>query len=247
MSWAAFRSRVGTLLTVLLAALWAAPIAFVLQQVWSLEGLTATLTHTMALRWTFNSLFTSVTITLLVIVLCAPCAYAFTRLDFPGKRFLYGVFLVGLIVPREVLYVPLFILMDDLNAIDTYQGVVLPQLVAPIAIVVFRRYFDRVDGALHDAATLDGAGELRILSRIYLPLNQGVTWALAVYVFIGAWNNFFWPFLVLFSEERWTIAVGLAGDYSFVVLAIPVIIAVFAALFAQYYTNPRNTRADEAS
>lgn len=238
--------RIGTLLTALLAALWVAPVAFVLQQVASLEGLAATLTQTMALRWTANSLFTSVMITLLVIALCAPCAYAFTRLDFPGKDALYWVFLAGLIVPREVLYVPLFILMDDLNALDTYQGIILPQLVAPIAIVVFKRYFDRVDPALHDAASLEGAGEFRILSRIYLPLNQGVAWALAAYVFVGAWNNFFWPFLVVYSEEMKTIAVGLADSYSFAVLAVPVIIAVFAAFFIQYYVNPEGAKVEVA-
>ena len=237
-------SRVGTVCTVLLAALWVAPIVFFLQRVLSLGGLAETLTQTMALRWTANSLFTSLTITLVVIALCAPCAYAFTRLDFPGKGLLYWVFLAGLVVPREVLFVPQFILMDDLNALDTYQGVILPQLVAPTAIVVFRRYFDRVDGALHDAASLEGAGELRIFSRIYLPLNREVAWALAVYIFIGAWNNFFWPFLVIYSEEMKTVAVGLAGDYSFIVLAVSIIVAVLAAFFAQFYIGSQNVKAE---
>ena len=246
MNWSALTGQVGTVLTVLLAALWVAPIVFFLQRVLSLEGLTETLTHTMALRWTFNSLFTSVAITLVVIALCAPCAYAFTRLDFPGKGFLYWVLLAGIIVPREVLFVPQFILMNDLNALDTYQGIILPQLVAPIAIVVFRRYFDRVDSAFHDAATLDGAGELRILTRVYLPLNQGVTWALAVYLFVGAWNNFFWPFLVITTEEMRTIAVGLEDNYSFVILAIPVVIAVFTAVFAQFYVSSRNVKVEVA-
>ncbi len=246
MSRATRAGRIGTLSTVVLAALWVAPIAFVLQQVLSLEGLTETLTQTMALRWTANSLFTSVTITLLVIALCAPCAYAFTRLDFPGKGFLYWVFLAGLIVPREALFVPLFILMNDLNAVDTYQGIILPQLAAPIAIVVFRRYFDRVDGALHDAASLEGAGEFRILSRIYLPLNQGIAWALAIYTFIGAWNNFFWPFLVVYSEEMKPIAVGLTGNYSFVVLAVSVIVAGLVTLFAQRYISSEPTKVEVA-
>lgn len=239
-------SRIGTLLTVLLAALWVAPIVIALQQVVSLEGLAETLSQMMALRWISNSLFTSVTITLLVLVLCAPCAYAFSKLNFPGKETLYWLFLAGLIVPREVLFVPQFILMDNLNAIDTYQGIILPQLVAPVAIVVFKRYFDRIDSALHDAATIEGAGEFHIFRRIYLPLNQGTTWALAIYVFIGAWNNFFWPFLVIYSEEMKTIAVGLAGNYSFVILAITVIIAAFVAFFAQYCIRPGNVKVEVA-
>lgn len=236
--------RIGTLFTVALAALWVAPIALVLQQTVSLEALTGTLTQTMALRWTANSLFTSVTITLLVIALCAPCAYAFTKLKFPGSRLLYGVFLAGLIIPREVLFVPLFVLMNDLNALNTYQGIILPQLVAPIAIVVFKRYFDRVDSALHDAATLEGASEFRIFSRIYMPLNQGVAWALAIYVFIGSWNNFFWPFLVVYSDEMKPLTVGLADAYSFIVLVITIIVAVLAAFLAQYYFNSGTSKVE---
>lgn len=227
-------SRLGTLFTVLLAALWVAPIPLFLGQTMSLEAFGGTLTQTLALRWTANSLFIGVAITLLVIALCAPCAYAFSKLNFPGSGVLYWVFLAGLFIPREALYVPLFILMDDLNALDTYQGIMLPQLVAPIAIVVFKRYFDRVDSALHDAAIIEGASEFRIFSYIYLPLNQGIAWALAVYIFVGTWNNFFWPFLVIYSEEMKTVAVGLANAYSFVIIVITVIAAVLAVVFAQY-------------
>ena len=237
--------RISTLLTVLLAALWVAPIALILQQTVSLEALTGTLTQTLALRWTANSLFTSVTITLLVIALCAPCAYAFSKLDLPASRLLYWVFLAGLFIPREVLFVPLFILMDDLNALDTYQGIILPQLVAPIAIVVFKQYFDRVDSALHDAATIEGASEFRIFSRIYMPLNQAVAWALAIYVFIGSWNNFFWPFLVIFSDEMKPLAVGLADAYSFIVLVVTIIVAVLAAFLAQYYFNSKTLKIED--
>ncbi len=232
--------------TVLLAALWVAPIALMLQQTVSFEALAGTLTQTIALRWTANSLFTSVTITLLVIALCAPCAYAFSKLDFPGSRLLYWVFLAGLIIPREVLFVPLFVLMNDLNALDTYQGIILPQLVAPIAIVVFKQYFDRVDSALHDAATLEGASEFHIFSRIYLPLNQAVAWALAIYVFIGSWNNFFWPFLVVYSDEMKPLAVGLADAYSFIVLVVTIIVAGLAAFLAQYYFNSKILKVEEA-
>ncbi len=234
MNWPVIRSRLGTFLTVLLAAIWVLPIAFMLQQSASLEALNLTLAPPLALRWVANSAFTSVTITIFVIALCAPCAYAFSQLDFPAKEIIYWVLLVALFVPREVLFVPQFILMNDLNAIDTYQGIILPQLIAPIAILIFRRYFDRVDKALHDAATLEGAGTFQIFSRIYLPLNQEVAWALAAYIFIGAWNNFFWPFLVIYSDEMKTIAVGLAEAYSFTILAFTLGVTVLVMVVTQY-------------
>jgi ABC-type glycerol-3-phosphate transport system permease component len=163
-------------------------------------------------RWYMNSLGTSVAITALTIVLCAPCAYAVSRLEFPGKNFLFWTFMAGIMIPRDVLLVPLYILMYDFSWLNTYQGIVLPQVVAPIAILVFKQYFDRVPEELRDSAVMDGASEFRILWNIYMPVSRNVTIALAVYLFITAWNNFFWPFLVTYSETLYTLPVGLGSD-----------------------------------
>jgi ABC-type glycerol-3-phosphate transport system permease component len=163
-------------------------------------------------RWYLNSLGTSVAITGLTILLAAPCAYAFSRLEFPGKKVLFWVLMAGIMIPKEVLLVPLYILMYDVSWLNTYQGITLPQVVAPLAIFVFKQYFDRVSEELRDAAYIDGAGELRILWSIYMPLNRNVTLALGVYLFITAWNNFFWPFLVTYSEELFTLPVALGTD-----------------------------------
>ena len=163
-------------------------------------------------RWYLNSLGTSLAITALTILLAAPCAYAFSRLEFPAKRVLFWTLMAGIMIPREVLLVPLYMLMYDVNWLDTYQGIVLPQVVAPLAIFVFKQYFDRVSEELRDAAYIDGAGEVRILWSIYMPLSRNVTLALGVYLFITAWNNFFWPFLVTYSEELFTLPVALGTE-----------------------------------
>jgi ABC-type glycerol-3-phosphate transport system permease component len=163
-------------------------------------------------RWYVNSLGTSLAITGLTIFLAAPCAYAFSRLEFPAKRILFWVLMAGIMIPREVLLVPLYMLMYDVNWLNTYQGIMLPQVVAPLAIFVFKQYFDRVSEELRDAAYIDGASELRILWNIYMPLSRNVTLALGVYLFITAWNNFFWPFLVTYSEELFTLPVALGTE-----------------------------------
>lgn len=222
----------GTLTTLVWAGLWLAPIALFFARTMSLEAFTVTLRQTLVLRWILNSLMTSITVSLLVVVLCAACAYALSQLSFSGKTVLYWIFLAGIMIPHEALLVPQFILMYQLHSLDTYQGIILPQLIAPIAIVIFKRYFDGVPSELRDAAVLEGAGELYILTSIYLPVSQTVVWAVAVYTFITSWNAFFWPFLVTFSEQMWTIPVGLADRYSFAVLFMTVVVAVVLTAFA---------------
>lgn len=185
-------------------------------------------------RWYFNSIFTAVTITALTIVLAAPCAYAISRLQFPGKNLVYWTILAGLMIPKDALIVPLFLLMQQLKSIDSYQAVILPQIIAPLAIVAYRYYFDNVATELREAALMDGAGELRILTSIYMPANQPVTMALVLFAFIGAWNNFFWPFIVLFSETMWTLPLGMGSlDNSFMTLAGTFLLTLLIGLVTQ--------------
>lgn len=161
------------------------------------------------LRWYLNSAVTATLITFFVVLLCALAAFAVSQLDFPGKTFLYWLFLAGFMVPGQALIVPLFQLMADLGAVNTYAGIILPQLIAPITIVIYKQFFDAVPKELRDAAIIDGAGNFRIFFSIYLPLNWGITWALAIVTFIGAWNAFLWPFLITSDEAMMTIPVGI--------------------------------------
>src|SRR5699024_1119468 len=98
---------------------------------------------------------------------------------------------------------------NQLNQVNTYGGIILPQLIFVICIIVFKQFFDQIPGELRDSAVIDGASEFRILRSIYLPLSLGITWALAIVTFIAAWNNFFWPFIVTTSTDMMTIPVGI--------------------------------------
>ena len=159
--------------------------------------------------WYLNSIGTSLIITAVVIVSGMMCAYALSQMRFPGRRLLYGVVLASFMIPSQALVVSQFILMNDLGLVNTWAGIILPQLVVPVVIIVYKQFFDAVPKELREAVLLDGGGEYTLLWKVYLPLNWGITTALAIITFIGAWNSFFWPFLIVTSESQMTIPVGI--------------------------------------
>jgi len=241
---------VGTIFTLVMAAIWIFPLYWAVvtslkretdvltnPPSWlpiplTFNAYSAVLTESGLLRWYFNSVFTGVVITFVVVLLCMMCAYAISQLSFPGKNLLFWTLLAGFMIPGQALTVPLFILMNDLGAVNSYQGIILPQLIAPIVIIIYKQFFDAVPGELRDAAVIDGANEWRILFNIFLPINWGITWALAIVTFIGAWNAFFWPFIITSSETMMTIPVGITqvNDAFGVQYARTMAVAVLAGL-----------------
>ena len=240
----------GTLFTIVMAVIWAFPLywavvtslkpeqaVIVENPSWlpipfSLKAYIDVLSNSGLVRWYFNSVFTALVITVLVIILSLLCAYAISQVRFPGKNFLFFLLIAGFMIPFQALVVPLFIQMHELGQINSYFGIIVPQLIAPIVIIVYKQFFDGVPRELHDSAVIDGAGEFRILFNIFLPINWGITVALAIVTFIGAWNNFFWPFLIISSEDMMTIPVGITQvfDAFGVVYARTMAVAVLAGL-----------------
>lgn len=165
--------------------------------------------NTAILRWYLNSTGTSVAVTVLVLGLSSACAYALSQLRFPGQYLLYGIILASFMVPIQALIVTHFVLMNSFGLIDSWLGVILPQLIVPVTVIVYKQFFDGIPKEFREAALLDGASEFQIFGRIYLPMNWGVTTALAIITFIGAWNNFLWPFLVSNSNASMTVTVGI--------------------------------------
>jgi multiple sugar transport system permease protein len=159
--------------------------------------------------WTLNSLFTSAAITAITLVISASVAYAISRIDFRGKRMLMGVIVASIIIPPPVLIIPLFQQMQSLNLIDTYWALILPQVIHSPMVFVLKKFFDQVPRELEEAALMDGAGRLRIFVTIVLPLSRPILAAVAIFVFIGAWNNFLWPFIATNESSLLTLPVGL--------------------------------------
>ncbi len=165
--------------------------------------------NTRILTWYFNSVGTALIVTGVVILISIMCAYALSQIRFPGRRLLYLVVLASFMIPSQALVVNQFILMHQFGLINSWGGIILPQLIVPVTIIVYKQFFDAVPKEMREAAVLDGGGDYTILFKLYLPLNWGITTALAIVTFIGVWNAFFWPFLVITSEDMMTIPVGI--------------------------------------
>ncbi|MFJ9552916.1 carbohydrate ABC transporter permease [Nocardiopsis sp. NPDC101807] len=167
-------------------------------------------------RWAVNSTVITVIVTVLTLVLCVLAAYGFSRFDFRGRGWLFALVVGGILIPPQTLIVPQFVLMTQLGLVDTHWGVALPQVVAPVFVFILKRFFDAVPREYEDAARMDGAGPARILWSVVLPLSRPVLTAVGIFTFIGAWNNFLWPFIVTTDPEMMTLPVGLgtvAGQY----------------------------------
>ena len=217
-----------TLVTLVAAVLWAFPLYWGLVttfrheyeivqpgfQIWpehfTVENYVHVLLQTKIGFWYLNSLITSAGVTVIVVAMSACAGYAISQLDFPGRRLFWWMILASFMVPVSALIVNHFILMSQFRLINTLAGVVGPQLVyAPVTVIIYKQFFDSVPKDFREAAAIDGASELQIFFRIYLQMNWGVTTALAIITFIGAWNQFLWPFLAVNSEEKMNITVGI--------------------------------------
>lgn len=161
------------------------------------------------IRWYVNTIVVSVTVTFFSILFALMCAYALSQLEFKGRRLVYWALLIGFMLPFSAVAVPLFMMMNRFNLVNTFAGLILPQIAVPLSVIVFKQFFDDVPRDFRDAARIDGAGNWRILFQIYLPLNWSITWAMAIVTFIGTWNNFFWPLIITNSTPMLTIPVGM--------------------------------------
>jgi len=166
-------------------------------------------------RWYFNSFLVSAVVTMLTILFASMAAFAFSRVRFKGRAFMYFLIGAGLIVPFQALIVPLFEELNAFGMVDTYWGMILPQVAAPIAVLVYKRFFDGIPGELEESARLDGASTWRIYWQIWMPLAKPATAAVGIFTFVMSWNNFLWPFIITSARGLQTIPVGLATVQSF--------------------------------
>ena len=161
--------------------------------------------------WYLNSTITSVGTTVLVVLMSACTGYAISQLRFPGRLLLWWTILASFMVPVTALIVNHFIIMADVGLLNSRLGVILPMLISPVTVIVYKQFFDGLPKEFREAAVMDGATEFQLFYRVFLPMNWGVTTALAIITFIGAWNAFLWPFLVAQDEKMMTVTVGVAA------------------------------------
>lgn len=201
-------------------------------------------TQAPVLRWLLNSTVIGVVHTVLVILLAALAAYAFARLNFPGRNVIFGIVVATLAVPGFVFLMPSYLLVDAFGWLDNPMALILPSAASAFGVFFLRQFFISIPQELVEAARLDGANHVQIFFRIFLPLSKAPLATLAVISFLGSWNDFLWPLYVLFNPENLTLPAGLAtlqGAYAVnvpaimagaVLASVPVLI-VF--IFAQRY------------
>jgi sn-glycerol 3-phosphate transport system permease protein len=159
--------------------------------------------------WFWNSLVTALGITAGQLVTSALAAYAFARFAFPGRHVCFLAVLGAMIVPFQVTMIPNYILVANLGLLNGWGAVILPNLHSAFGIFLLRQYFLSLPQELFDAASLDGAGVWQTFWRVVLPLTRAPLGALGVYLFLNAWNAYFWPLLVLSEPTAHTLPIGL--------------------------------------
>ena len=160
-------------------------------------------------RQFFNSVIFAGGVTLGQILIAVPAAYALGRMSFRGANFLFAAFLLTLPVPFVVFYVPNYILVSSLGLLDTFPGLILPQVASAYGIFLLRQHFKAFPQSIIDAARVDGASEWSIIWRVVLPANRAAIAALAVFVFITTWNEYVWPLLVARDPKMYIMTVGV--------------------------------------
>ena len=161
-------------------------------------------------RFYLNSIFVTVCITFGQVATSAVAAYAFARLRFPGRDKIFFSYLGTMMVPGAVTMIPVFILLRHLGWIDTYKALILPGIFTAYGTFMLRQFFLTLPKDLEDAAKIDGCSHVGIFWRIILPLSKPALATLTTFTFMGSWMNFMWPLIVINTQNKFTLPVGLA-------------------------------------
>lgn len=161
-------------------------------------------------QYLLNSIITATMITVGQVFFSAGAAYAFARLRWPGRDKVFGVFLAGLMVPTIFTLLPNFTLIKSLGLVDTLLGISLPSmLMTPFAVFFLRQFFLGISREVEEAALIDGAGKIRVFFRLILPMASAPIATLAVLTYITAWNDYFWPLMVSYTDSSRVLTVAL--------------------------------------
>lgn len=198
-------------------------------------------------RILWNSLFVSLTTTVLSVLICSMAGYAFAKFKFKGKNTIFFIILCTLMIPFQVMLIPLFEIIVQLDWLNTYKAIILPTLASPFAIFLIRQNLMAVPDSILDSARIDGAGEFRIFFTIVIPTMKPALAAVSIFTFMGQWNSLLWPLITLNSKEMFTLPVALSSlvglariDYGQLMLGttlsiLPVLIFFF--IFQKHFVS----------
>jgi multiple sugar transport system permease protein len=225
----AFGDRVLLILVILLAAMMAAPVLYVIalslkdnrelmvdpnsvfHLPYTLKNYLDTVGTSSVFRWVLNSVIVAGGLTICTLILSSLAGYGFARLNFPGRDILFIIVLLGLAVPEQAVLVARHQIFSWLRFHNTYQGLILPGLSASFGVFLMTQYFRAIPRELDEAAMLDNASRFRIFWKVLLPLTIPAQATLGIFTFLGAWNDYFWPLISATKKEMFTLTVGIAS------------------------------------
>jgi multiple sugar transport system permease protein len=162
-------------------------------------------------RYLTNSILVSTLATILALLFVVPAGYAFAKLRFTGRDAVFQALVAAMVVPGQIGMLPLFLELKAMGLVNSYAGALVPWLAGIFGIFLVRQFCLSIPGELLEAARIDGASETLILRRIVLPALKPVLITLALFIFLGSWNDFMWPLIVLADQDLYTLPVALAA------------------------------------
>lgn len=196
-------------------------------------------------RWLFNTAFLAITVAVLEVIFCSMSAYAFARMKFPGKNFVFNFMLASMMIPGAVTLIPSYVLMTKLHLINSFFSLIIPGAVSAGGIFMLTQFFKSVPRELEEAAHIDGASSFQIYKDIILPLSRPALLTILILQFQGMWNSFLPPLLYLNSADKMVLNVALSifqqqykAQWNLTLVgaifnAVPVMILFF--VFSKYY------------
>jgi multiple sugar transport system permease protein len=181
--------------------------------------------QTPVLRWFLNSILAATGQAVLVLVVASMAAYALARMEFRGKRVLFGMIIATLFVPIFTLIIPNFLIVDRLGWLDTLWALIVPGAASAFGVFFLRQFFEGLPRELEEAAIIEGANAWQVFTKVILPLSRPALATLAVLSFLTNWNDFIWPIYVLFSPSSFTLPPGLGILQGAYTINYPVIMA----------------------
>jgi multiple sugar transport system permease protein len=178
---------------------------------WRWSNFTLPFKQTAFERYYLNSVVVGISVTALNVVTCTLAGYSFAKFSYRGRNLLFFLVLATLMIPLEVIYVPLYALVYKLGWVNSFWGLIIPSGTSAFGIFLMRQSMESVPDELIDAARIDGAGELRILRSVVAPMMVSPMAALALFIFMANWDSHLWPLLVASDDAHRTLPVGLAA------------------------------------
>jgi len=162
-------------------------------------------------KWLFNSILVTLIQTVTNVFFSALAGFAFARLEFKGRKLIFGLLLSSLMIPGIILLVPKFIILNEFQMINSYAGLIIPGLVGVTNIFLMKQFFETIPKDLEQAALIDGCSYFRIFWQVFLPISKPALAAVAIYTFQASWNEFLWPVIVTYTEDMYTLPLGMAS------------------------------------